>query len=200
MRRALSSLLPVLALVAAVLVPGAAVFAQAEGDPCAIDRSTRESVVDAVDLVAVAAVEVMGESVTLRPEAYLKGAATGHQVRLARPESATCPLAGFVDGSRVLVLAKAGDSGYEWPAAAEVYVLAGGQAANGASPPERSTEEAIVGALRAITGQYAVPADNPDDGASIEWTGTVLPVGLGLLVVLGIALVMMREWHRIDPS
>jgi hypothetical protein len=58
----------------------------------------------------------------------------------------------------------------------------------------------VVAAIRAITGQYAVPAGSKDEGAGIDWKSTVLPVGAALLAVFAIGLVLMRQWHKIDPS
>jgi len=39
-----------------------------------------------------------------------------------------------------------------------------------------------------------------EEGAAIDWIGTVLPVSAALLVVFAIGLLLMRTWHRIDPS
>jgi hypothetical protein len=65
---------------------------------------------------------------------------------------------------------------------------------------EPRSEVEVVSSIRAITGQYAVPAATEAEGAGIDWGNTVLPLGLVLLVIFGIGLVLMRVWHRIDPS
>ncbi len=51
-----------------------------------------------------------------------------------------------------------------------------------------------------MTAQYGVTAVDKDEGAGINWSDTVLPLCVVLVVVFGIGLVMMRVWHRIDPS
>lgn len=201
MRRAVSNVLPLVLLAAAALTPGAAVFAQDPDDVCALDRSTRDLQVDAVDVIVVGAVHDAGGQFAIAPEAYLKGAATGEDLLLLQPPSPPlCTQASLSDGDRVLVFLLAGDRGFAWPAAADAYVIRDGVGTNQEAQPESRPETELVEEIEDLTGQYAVPADDPGDGASIEWVGTVLPVTLGLLAILGISLVMLREWHRIDPS
>jgi hypothetical protein len=45
-----------------------------------------------------------------------------------------------------------------------------------------------------------VPAANQSEGASLDWVRVVLPTTIVVLIVFGIGLVLMRTWHRIDPS
>jgi hypothetical protein len=61
-------------------------------------------------------------------------------------------------------------------------------------------EEELSERIRALTGQSSVPADPGDDGSTIDWTRTVLPLSVALGLVFVIGLAMMRVWHRIDPS
>ncbi|MDZ7727312.1 MAG: hypothetical protein U5Q44_03460 [Dehalococcoidia bacterium] len=58
----------------------------------------------------------------------------------------------------------------------------------------------LVDDIRAVTGQSSEPATEDAEGADIDWIGTVVPVTAGVVIVLGIGLVLMKEWHRIDPS
>jgi hypothetical protein len=61
-------------------------------------------------------------------------------------------------------------------------------------------EAELVARVRSLTNQYAVPASSRGEGAGIDWTRTILPVGAALVAIFVIALFLMRIWHRIDPS
>lgn len=156
-----------------------------------------------LDLVVIAQVEEAdADSATIHPEVYLKGAATGASVSLERPTDAPpgCTLATIASGTRVLLILKAEGGAYLWPAAEEAYTLIDGEATRGEPLSDSVPEDDLVDDIRSVTGQEAIAAEGDADGASIEWLGTVLPVTVALILVLGIGLVMMREWHRIDPS
>ena len=62
------------------------------------------------------------------------------------------------------------------------------------------TEDDLVSRIREVSGQYAVLATDPSEGASVNWLGVVLPVALAAALILGIALVLLRIWHRIEPE
>jgi hypothetical protein len=89
-------------------------------------------------------------------------------------------------------------SSREWPLTNQVYVLDQGRAHM--EGDKDRTEAEVVNAIRGVTGQYAVPAANDDEGAGIDWKSTVLPLGIALALIFAIGLVLMRLWHRIDPS
>ena len=80
----------------------------------------------------------------------------------------------------------------------KAYLLRDPQTETGGKVP--ASELDVVQKIRALTGQYAVPAASEDDGAGIDWSHTIVPMGVVLLIVFGIGLVLMRVWHRIDPT
>ena len=61
-------------------------------------------------------------------------------------------------------------------------------------------EAELVSRIRALTNQYTVPAAAESESAGIDWGRTVVPVGFAVLALFGVGLVLMRIWHRIDPS
>ena len=147
---------------------------------------------------------VIGEAISaeasllvLRPEAFLKGPVSADDMNLEGQPEGMCPQAAIAEGERVLVyIASANEPAY--PLTNEAYVLKDGYAyMEGAEP---LSEVEVVSSIRAVTGQYAVPAATEEEGAGIDWGNTLLPMGLVLLIVFGIGLVLMRVWHRIDPS
>ena len=85
----------------------------------------------------------------------------------------------------------------QWPGAAQVFWLIDGRASGLGG---NVSESDLVQKVRAITGQYAVPAASQSEGAGIDWRNTVLPLSVALAFVFAIGLVLMRVWHRIDPS
>ena len=140
-----------------------------------------------------------GSVLVLRPEAFLKGPTSADEVRLGSPSQPDdlCPRAKVSVGDRVLVyIFQAGELRY--PLINQLYLLRDGQAVMDGQEPRSEVE--VVSSIRAITGQYAVPAATQDEGAGIDWGNTVIPLGVVLLVIFGIGLVLMRVWHRIDPS
>jgi hypothetical protein len=193
------------ALVAAV--PGASptsALSCAGYDPMLLPDMTRT-----FDLIVIGRVTAAGsDEATMRPEAYLKGPADGRSILFAKPApdarvpgkvSGECPLADLDEGDRVLafIVARPGTS-YEWPGAIFVAHLEEGDALVAGSVV--ASEDELVEELRGLTGQYAVPAGSEDEGAGIDWVGTVLPVGGALAGLMVVGLLLMRVWHRIDPS
>ncbi|MGI8927321.1 MAG: hypothetical protein ACR2HN_11865 [Tepidiformaceae bacterium] len=152
----------------------------------------------AASAVIVATVSSVDRSLlVLTPEAYLKGAAK-RQVRIDHnPNYANSCMYEFRVGQRVLVFLQGSPLGPSWPYSNAVLTLQDGLVSYaGLDAPE----DEIVARIRGITGQYAVPAASNDEGASIDWRTTVLPVTAALLLIFGIGLLLMRTWHRIDPS
>lgn len=155
-------------------------------------------VLDAELIVIGRAAEVTGSRLVFEPEAFLKGPASGEPIVFAAdPIDDTCPRQQFATGDRALIYVFDART-LPWPYISQVYVLKDGRATIG---DRTETEIGVVEEIRGITGQYAVPAiaDN-GEGAGIDWWSTVMPIGVVLLIIFGIGLVMMRVWHRIDPS
>ncbi len=160
-------------------------------------ESAAEFVLESELIVIGTVREVTPDEVRFAPEAFLKGPSSGEPIVFRGRDDSMCPEHSFAEGDRALV--------YIYDAAElplpyinQVFVLEGGKATMG----ELSmTELQAVEEIRTITGQYAVPAvADGGEGAGIDWNSTVLPMGVVLLIVFGIGLVMMRVWHRIDPS
>jgi hypothetical protein len=147
------------------------------------------------------------EALVLRPEAFLKGPVSSEPVTLPVPgggvhatavvQGAECPRVDVAEGQRLLVYVSDADDPH-YPYVNEAYVLQDGHARMDGSP--ELTEVEVVAQIRAITGQYAVPAASEGEGAGIDWGNTVLPLGIALGIVFVIGLLLMRVWHRIDPS
>lgn len=174
----------------------------AEQGPCFV--YTEATAVQVVEAAAVIVVGTVSESVpehsaTIAPDYYLKGATLPERLTLAFDPQLPCEPASLDTGQRLLVILGARDGVLVWPGTAQVMDLRGG-AAYATDGLELGSETAVVDRIRAISGQYSVPAASPAEGAGIDWLGTVLPVTAATLVVFAIALVLMREWHRIDPT
>lgn len=143
----------------------------------------------------------------LEPEAFLKGPASSEPVTLRAPadgvhatleaQGAECPRVRPELGSRLLVYIPDADAPH-FPYINEAYVLEDGHARM--EGVRELTEVEVVAAIREITGQYAVPAATQDEGAGIDWGNTVVPLGIALGIIFVIGLLLMRVWHRIDPS
>lgn len=160
--------------------------------------------VEASGLILVAKVhrESPDAPAVLEPEAILKGSVPSTNVEVPVPEGdAPCDLAVLADGTRAILFLSVIEGRPEWPGASQVFDLRDGFAVQqedlgfGSGP-----EVARVNSVRSITGQYVVPAADASEGAGIDWTSTILPLGAALLIIFGIGLVLMRIWHRIDPS
>ena len=153
------------------------------------------------DAVVVGEVAERADGAAILPEAWLKGAASAEAAALAAGGGNGCPLAAMPPaGTRVLAALRRAGTGYEPPLASALFVIADGVAVNGASPPERLPEAGLTARIRAVTGQYAVPAATPAEGASLDWARVVAPVAGATLAILAVALALMRVWHRIDPT
>ncbi len=186
---------------AAALIPGAAVVspARAGGSGCiAVDALNLYPAVAEADVIVVATVVPGSQAggVALRPEAFLKGAVQSDDLSLSDSTGGDCAPATLTAGQRVVAILGDGGGQLRWPGVTQVWTLKDGQADNAFS---QQTEADLIGRIRAISGQYAVPADGAD-GASINWRGTILPLGGALVVIFVIGLVLMRTWHRIDPT
>jgi hypothetical protein len=159
------------------------------------------AITESASVIVIARVSEVRErrSVTFEPEAYLKGPAAS-RLEFDSYESTTCPLADFESGERVLIFTFDDDE-ERWPQDYHTIRLRQGFAEHDWNGFERISEAEFVNDLRVLTGQYAVPAAaTGDDGAGIDWGTTVIPVTIALLAIFGVGLVLMRIWHRIDPS
>ena len=141
-----------------------------------------------------------GELAVVAPEAYLKGPTSAETVRL-RLETlpSECEAGALPVGERVLLLLRSNQGDVHWPSPEQVWVLRGGQATLQGGG-ESISESQLVGEIRGVTGQYSVPAAVESEAPGIDWIRTVLWVGGVVLVVFVIGLVLMKEWHRIDPT
>jgi len=198
-----------LLLLTAALLPGAAVSAsrpaQAAAVTCiSVTSDALTQGIEASGLIIVAKVHLESPEgpAVLEPEAILKGSVPSTNVEVPRPEGeAPCELAVLADGTRALLFLSVIDGRPEWPGASQVFDLEDGFAIQQEDLGfGRGPEVAMVNSVRSLTGQYVVPAADSSEGAGIDWGSTVLPIGAVLLVVFGIGLVLMRTWHRIDPS
>lgn len=156
----------------------------------------------AAEVIVAATVVRSDESgISLSPSFFLKGAATAGDIVLPRPPAGDdCPPAEFGEGQRVLVVLAKSQSRLAWPGPSAVFTLVDGRATNQETPPARLSEAELVERIRAVTGQYAVPATDEGEGAAVGWLTTIVPLGIALVLLFGVGLVLMRIWHRIDPS
>lgn len=204
MLRPRTSFLAVVIALAAAL-PGAAVFAQTPARPgncLEVRLETLPAAIFEVDIVVigVAHEEHGGGLARIEPQAYLKGAASNSDIHLVPSTGSTsssCELARLTEGTRLMAFLHSTNGQPEWPGAAQVFWLADGRASG---PGGNLPEFELVEKVRAVTHQYAVPAASESESAGIDWRKTVLPLSVALGVVFVIGLVLMRVWHRIDPS
>ncbi|MCY3881198.1 MAG: hypothetical protein OXG61_03665 [Chloroflexi bacterium] len=156
--------------------------------------------IEDVDVIVVGEVVALGGAPAVQPEAYLKGSALAQAVRFSTAPS-ECPRAEEPsEGARVVVALRRDGSAFQWPVPAALFVVEGGIATNGGDAPVSLPEDELVSRIREVSGQYAVLAVDESEGASIDWLRVVLPVTLAAILILGIALVLLRIWHRIDPE
>jgi hypothetical protein len=167
-----------------------------EFDVRALETSLRG--IDVVVAARVRSVEP-GQTLVLVPEVFLKGSVTLDLVLRPVPDAPRECAARFQPGERVLVFLSSEGGTLAWPAPSASFLLKDGRARNARGEEERSEAE-FLRAVRAVTDQYAVPAQTTGEGASIDWLGTVAWVAGALAVVFVIGLALMRTWHRIDPS
>lgn len=200
MRRAAPALAALTLAVALAVAADGSARAQDGGCPRLDLADLRFSLAD-FDAVVVGAVAERADGVAILPEFWLKGAASAGAIPLAAGDGRDCPLAATPPaGARVLAALRREGTGYAPPLASALFVIADGVAVNGTSPPERLPEAELVARIRAVTGQYAVPAAAPAEGASLDWVRVVVPVAGAILVIFAISLALMRVWHRIDPT
>jgi hypothetical protein len=141
--------------------------------------------------------------IEIRPEAFLKGNPSAAHIRFATSLPGPCsePTISTARGARVLVLAAPVDGQLAWPEPQFIYVLADGQARNKSKGDTTTVAEAeLVERIRAVTGQVSFAAESSGEGAGIDWRSTVLPIGGACIVLMVVGLLLMRVWHRIDPS
>ena len=140
-------------------------------------------------------------SVEVQPESFLLGNPSRAVIRFTAGRNGPCEGPRFVKaGDRVLVIA-GGSGALSWPEPNRVYLFEAGSAKTldrGDGGP--SAEADLIAKIRTQTGQFSVPAASDDDGAGIDWKSTILPIGGAVLGLLAVSLLLMRVWHRIDPS
>jgi hypothetical protein len=171
-------------------------------DDTAFERTVAASrvIVLAVVLEGDAALDdTSATSATLKPAVFLKGPPSAGNIVL-RSVTAPCGRAPLPEGSRVVVLLGDGTGTDAWPDVNHGFFESEG-AWRTANPviSRTYTEAEIVDRIRSLTNQAVEPASG-DEGASIDWLGTILPVGAALAGILVVGLILMRTWHRIDPS
>ena len=200
-----NSLLALAIALTAALTPGAAVFAQTPVAPAScleVRLETLPQAILAVDLIVIGIVHRPdgGGPSRIEPQAYLKGAASASSIPLVPrtdTTSSSCEMAKLDEGARILVFLHSANGQVELPGVNQVFWLKDGRATG---PGGNLPESELVAKVRAVTGQYAVPATSSSEGAGIDWGKTVLPLSAALGVVFVIGLALMRVWHRIDPS
>lgn len=187
-----------LGLVGAVFVP--ALISVPRGLACTLAAVPLEQRVREADLIVVGTVsEFTPSSLAIEVEAFLKGPVAAGTVRVAHSEQQGQCDAGFpARGERVLVMLTSDRGQFRWPVGGRAWRLDSAPIEDPDGP--FATGEELVGRVRAITNQYAVPAATQEEGAGIDWVGTVLPIGGVLVGLMAAGLVLMRVWHRIDPS
>lgn len=179
---------------------GTGKIAGAHEDCPHFDLDDLRASVEDVEVIVVGTLVSEQGAPAVAPEVYLKGSAvTGALVLSSAPsecEEAVLP----PEGARVIVALRQSARGFERPVPAALFIVAGGVATNRADPPVSLPEEDLVSRIRRVSGQYAVLATDPSEGVSINWLGVVLPVALAAALILCIALVLLRIWHRIEPE
>lgn len=197
MRRAAPALA---ALALAVALAGGSARAQEQACPRLDLADLRFSLAE-FDVVVVGAVAERAGGVAILPEAWLKGAASADAIPLAAGDGRDCLSAPLPPaGARALAALRREGTGYAPPPASALFVISDGVAVNAASQPERLPEAELIARIRAVTGQYAVPAAAPAEGASLDWVRVVAPVAGAILAIFAVSLALMRLWHRIDPT
>lgn len=185
---------------------GAAVFACAAAAASCfeVDPANPAPALLETDVAVIGTVSVYnsGGRFVLVPEAFLKGPVSAEGIRpQPRAPSDSCLGAVLEDGQRVLLFLDEQDGTFLWPSPGQVFWLENGMATGGGSNAAAPVAERdLVARIRTVTGQYAIPAKDAGEGAGIDWTSTVLPVGGAIIGLFVVGLFLMRIWHRIDPS
>jgi hypothetical protein len=211
LQRRAARLLALVALLAAALVPGAVAFSRASAQSCPAPPTDDEfaALVRQSPLIVVGTVRGTASTaedagyLDLEPEAYLKGNPSRASIRLTTglPDVCQSPAIAITAGRRILVMARQAERGLAWPEPRSVYILESGRARSlNRGDSSDIPEASLLARIRAITNQYSVPAASADEGAGIDWLTTVLPVGATVAALMVVGLILMRIWHRIDPS
>ncbi len=190
-------------LLLALLVAAAAVLpakADSRFEPC-----LEVSLEGLAGATGEAEVVVLGEirdgpadgGLQIHPSVYFKGPAGSADPALVRVPEGDCPAAELQTGQRIIFFGRSTSGGLVWPSAGAVVFLTEGSALLPGSG-ERLSESALVALLQRETGQYAVPAGPRSPIADLQ--SAILPVTLALVALFAVGLVLMRVWHRIDPS
>jgi len=189
--------LAAIAATALALASGAPVRAH---DDCPhFDLDDLLASVEDADVVVIGVVGTFDGAPAIEPEAYLRGSAVAGPLPLL--DGSECDRADVpAEGSRVVVALRREARGFQWPIPAALFVVEDGTATNGGDDPVSLPEDELVSRIRGVSGQYAVLASDPSEGASIDWARVVVPVALAAAIILAIALVLLRIWHRIEPE
>ncbi len=183
------------------LVTAVEAAASPEADCAYFNLDDLRASVDDIDVIVVGEYVIVDGEVGVQPEAFLKGSAVSRHLPWSRAMT-VCDTARAPDkGSRVIVALRREGSEFAWPVRTALFVVEGGIATGfGDDAPVALSEDELVSRIREVSGQYAVLATDASEGASIDWLRVVLPVTLAAIVILAIALVLLRIWHRIDPE
>ena len=179
---------------------GTAPAARAHDDCPHFDLDDLFASIEDVDVIVVGELVTEAGAPAIAPEAYLKGPAIAEALPLSDSPTDCDRAALPAEGARVLAALRREGGGFQWPVPAALFVIEEGVATNGDDAPVSLSEDDLVTRIREISGQYAVLATDESEGASIDWLRVVLPVTLAAIVILAIALVLLRIWHRIDPE
>ncbi|MCY3505721.1 MAG: hypothetical protein OXH41_06130 [Chloroflexi bacterium] len=156
--------------------------------------------IEDVDVIVVGELVTEAGAPAIDPEAYLKGPAIAEALPLSDSPTDCERAVLAAEGSRVLVALRREGGGFQWPVPAAFFVIESGVGSNSGDNPVSLSEDDLVTRIREVSGQYAVLATDESEGASIDWLRVVLPVTLAAIIILAIALVLLRIWHRIDPE
>jgi hypothetical protein len=194
-------------------MPGAADFSSSAQITCPGQASAVEfaAQVRNAQLIVVGKVQAQGSDpkvtdrgwIDVVPEAFLKGNPSGAAIRFTTglPDPCSNPGIRIGDGDRVLLLATGDGGTIAWPGSRNVFLLADGAAVSkDKGDTAGDTEKSLVDRIRQQTNQYAVPASSKNEGAGIDWMMTIVPVGAAIVGLMVVGLLLMRVWHRIDPS
>tara|TARA_B110000263_G_C15305496_1_gene510158 strand:- start:2111 stop:2671 length:561 start_codon:yes stop_codon:yes gene_type:complete len=173
-------------------------------DSCeTLDLENLYQSVRAYDVIAIVKVgnflETTPESVELNVEAYLKGPPNVH-ILVPVLSNDHCA-AELHAGARMLVALK-GLPGVNilWPSYGSVFFLENGSVFNEDGLNIGVAEADLIKDVRAVTGQFAVPANSLNDAASLDLVSVIIPVLIVAVCILGIGLILQRIWQRIDPE
>ncbi len=174
--------------------------ARAHDDCSHFDLADLRGSLDDADVVVVGELGSEAGLPAIAAELYLKGSAV-RPILVLLDHASGCARAELPpEGARVLAALRLESGGYQWPVPAALFVFADGRAVNGGAAPVSLPEDDLIARIRGVSGQYVVLATDASGGVSINWLGVVLPVTLAAALILGVALVLLRIWHRIEPE